>query len=42
MYIAIEGNIGAGKASFCKALAKEVRSHFLPEKMEKKRFLSLF
>ena len=42
MYIAIEGNIGAGKSTIAKALAKKLNAHFLPEKFEENTLLPLF
>lgn len=42
MYISIEGNIGAGKSTIAKALAKKLNAHFLPEKFEENTLLPLF
>ena len=42
MYIAIEGNIGAGKSTIAKALAQKLKAHFLPEKFEENTLLPLF
>ena len=42
MYIAIEGNIGAGKSTIAKVLAKKLNAHFLPEKFEENTLLPLF
>jgi deoxyadenosine/deoxycytidine kinase len=42
MYIAIEGNIGAGKSTIANALAKKLNAHFLPEKFEENTLLPLF
>ena len=42
MYIAVEGNIGAGKSTIAEALAKKLKAHFLPEKFEENTLLPLF
>jgi deoxyguanosine kinase len=42
MYIAIEGNIGAGKSTIAKALAQKLKAPFLPEKFEENTLLPLF
>lgn len=42
MYISIEGNIGAGKSTIAKALAKKLKAKFVPEKFEENTLLPLF
>jgi deoxyadenosine/deoxycytidine kinase len=42
MYICIEGNIGAGKTTMAKELAKQLKAHYLPERFEENVLLSLF
>ena len=42
MYIAVEGNIGAGKSTIAEALAKKLKAHFLPDKFEENTLLPLF
>lgn len=42
MYICIEGNIGAGKSTLAKALAKHLKGIYLPEVFEENTMLSLF
>ena len=42
MYIAIEGNIGAGKSTIANELTKKLKAHFLPEKFEENTLLPLF
>ncbi len=41
-YIAIEGNIGAGKTSFCELLNKETNSRLILEEFKENPFLPLF
>jgi deoxyguanosine kinase len=41
-YICVEGNIGSGKTTLAKALAKHLRAEFLPEQFEKNDLLPLF
>ena len=42
MYICVEGNIGAGKTTFAKNLAKQMKANFLAERFKKNSFLPLF
>ena len=42
MYICIEGNIGAGKSTLAKALAKKLKASYLPELFEENTLLPLF
>jgi deoxyguanosine kinase len=42
MYICIEGNIGAGKTTIAKALAKKRKSLYLPEQFDENVLLPLF
>ncbi len=42
MYISIEGNIGAGKTTIAKALAKKYKAVFLPERFAENVLLPLF
>lgn len=42
MYITIEGNIGSGKTTVAKALAKKLKANFLPEQFEENTLLPLF
>ena len=42
MYICIEGNIGAGKTTFAKNLAKQLKANFLAERFKKNSFLPMF
>lgn len=42
MYICIEGNIGAGKTTLAKLLAKKKKAEFLPESFEENPLLPLF
>ncbi len=42
MYICIEGNIGAGKSTLARALAKKLNAHYLPELFEENTLLPLF
>ncbi len=42
MYICIEGNIGAGKSTLAKALAKKLKATYLPELFEENTLLPLF
>jgi deoxyadenosine/deoxycytidine kinase len=42
MYICIEGNIGAGKTTMAKELAKQLKAAYLPERFEENVLLSLF
>jgi len=42
MYICIEGNIGAGKTTLAKALARQTQAVFLPEQFEENHLLPLF
>lgn len=41
-YIAIEGNIGAGKTSLAKMLSNDLNALFIPEQFEKNSFLPMF
>lgn len=41
-FMAIEGNIGAGKTTFCKMLAADVSSHLILEQFTDNPFLPLF
>lgn len=41
-YICIEGNIGSGKTTLAKELAKQINADFLPEQFEKNDLLQLF
>ncbi len=42
MFIAIEGNIGAGKTTLAQALAKKLKANYLPEEFEENTLLPLF
>jgi deoxyguanosine kinase len=42
MYICIEGNIGAGKTTMAKELAKQLKADYLPERFEENVLLALF
>jgi deoxyguanosine kinase len=42
MYICVEGNIGAGKTTIARALAKYYKAEFLPERFEENNLLPLF
>ena len=42
MYICVEGNIGAGKTTFAKNLAKHRKTEFLVERFKENAFLPLF
>ena len=42
MYISIEGNIGVGKTTIAKALAKKLNAHFLAENFKDNDLLPLF
>lgn len=42
MFICIEGNIGAGKSTLAKELAKRLKANFLPEEFEENTLLPLF
>ena len=42
MYICIEGNIGSGKSTLAQALAKKLKSTYLPEQFEDNTLLPLF
>ncbi len=41
-YICIEGNIGSGKSTIAKALAKQLNTIYLPEEFEENELLPLF
>lgn len=41
-FISIEGNIGSGKTTIAKALAKKLNADFLPESFENNKLLPLF
>ncbi len=41
-YVVIEGNIGAGKTSFCNKIANEYNAKFIPEQFEENPFLPKF
>lgn len=41
-YICIEGNIGSGKSSLAKALAKHLKATYLPEAFDENNLLPLF
>ena len=42
MLIAIEGNMGAGKSTFCKTLAKKMNWHLMEEPVESNPYLELY
>ncbi len=42
MFISIEGNIGSGKTTLAKALAKQLKATYLPEQFEENVLLPLF
>lgn len=42
MFISIEGNIGSGKTTLAKALAKQLKATYLPEQFEENALLPLF
>ncbi|MES2515567.1 MAG: deoxynucleoside kinase [Bacteroidota bacterium] len=42
MFICIEGNIGSGKTTLAKALAKKLKATYLPEQFEDNTLLPLF
>jgi len=42
MFICIEGNIGSGKTTLAKALAKQLKATYLPEQFEENTLLPLF
>lgn len=42
MYICIEGNIGAGKTTLAKELARQLKAEYLPERFEENVLLPLF
>jgi deoxyadenosine/deoxycytidine kinase len=42
MFICIEGNIGSGKTTLAKALAKKLKATYLPEQFEENTLLPLF
>lgn len=42
MFISIEGNIGSGKTTLAKALAKQLKATYLPERFEENELLPLF
>ena len=42
MFICIEGNIGSGKSTIAKALAKKIKATYLPEQFEENTLLPLF
>lgn len=42
MFICIEGNIGSGKTTLAKALAKKLKATYLPERFEENTLLPLF
>jgi deoxyadenosine/deoxycytidine kinase len=42
MFICIEGNIGSGKSTIAKALAKKLKATYLPEQFEDNTLLPLF
>jgi deoxyguanosine kinase len=42
MFISIEGNIGSGKTTLAKALAKQLKATYLPEQFEDNELLPLF
>jgi len=42
LYICIEGNIGSGKSTIAKALAKKLNAIYLPEEFEENELLPLF
>lgn len=42
MFISIEGNIGSGKTTLAKALAKQLKATYLPERFEENALLPLF
>ena len=42
MFISIEGNIGSGKTTLAKALAKQLKATYLPEQFEDNALLPLF
>lgn len=42
MYICIEGNIGAGKTTLAKELARRLKAEYLPERFEENVLLPLF
>ena len=42
MFISIEGNIGSGKTTLAKELAKQLKATYLPERFEENALLPLF
>lgn len=42
MFISIEGNIGSGKTTLAKVLAKQLKATYLPERFEENALLPLF
>jgi deoxyguanosine kinase len=41
-YLCVEGNIGSGKTTLAKALAKKLKAKYLPEEFEENPYLELF